>query len=209
MTTPEPYPRRRETDGHHDSNRIRTLGARRNAARRGALFPGLADLRGWAPSPRRPWASPSSATSSALRKAPVKWVPLGRVDRFSAGRDAPGDLRQPASASRGTAWRPTPASTSATRAATSGGRRDEGTQFLVLAVNCAHLGCPVAWFPQSGLFMCPCHGGVYYANGERASGPPPRGLFRCVWRVTRAGGSSSWRSRRRTIRPCRTPWNKA
>ena len=56
-------------------------------------------------------------------------------------------------------------------------------QFLVLAVNCAHLGCPVSWFPQSGLFMCPCHGGVYYANGERASGPPPRGLFHCVWRV--------------------------
>jgi Rieske Fe-S protein len=56
-------------------------------------------------------------------------------------------------------------------------------QFLILAVNCAHLGCPVSWFPQSGLFMCPCHGGVYYANGERASGPPPRGLFKCVWRI--------------------------
>ena len=50
-------------------------------------------------------------------------------------------------------------------------------------MNCAHLGCPVEWFPQSGLFMCPCHGGVYYADGERASGPPPRGLFACVWRV--------------------------
>jgi Rieske Fe-S protein len=56
-------------------------------------------------------------------------------------------------------------------------------QFLVLATNCAHLGCPVSWFPASGLFMCPCHGGVYYANGERASGPPPSGLFRCVWRI--------------------------
>ena len=66
------------------------------------------------------------------------------------------------------------------------GRRAKD-QFLVLAVNCAHLGCPVSWFPQSGLFMCPCHGGVYYANGERASGPPPRGLFHCVWRV-RDGG---------------------
>jgi Rieske Fe-S protein len=63
--------------------------------------------------------------------------------------------------------------------------QDEQKQdrFLVLAVNCAHLGCPVSWFPQSGLFMCPCHGGVYYATGERASGPPPRGLFHCVWRV--------------------------
>ncbi|HMF17658.1 MAG TPA: Rieske 2Fe-2S domain-containing protein [Gemmataceae bacterium] len=56
-------------------------------------------------------------------------------------------------------------------------------QFLIFAINCAHLGCPVTWFPQSGLFMCPCHGGVYYENGEHASGPPPRGLFHCVWRV--------------------------
>jgi Rieske Fe-S protein len=61
-------------------------------------------------------------------------------------------------------------------------------KFLVLAVNCAHLGCPVSWFQESGLFMCPCHGGVYYANGERASGPPPRGLYRCVYRVTRNRG---------------------
>ena len=62
-------------------------------------------------------------------------------------------------------------------------RRVATDQFQVFAINCTHLGCPVRWFPESGLFMCPCHGGVYYANGERASGPPPRGLFRCVWRV--------------------------
>jgi menaquinol-cytochrome c reductase iron-sulfur subunit len=45
-----------------------------------------------------------------------------------------------------------------------------------LCVNCMHLGCPVRWFPQSGLFMCPCHGGAYYRDGSRASGPPERGL---------------------------------
>ena len=61
-------------------------------------------------------------------------------------------------------------------------------RFLVLAVNCAHLGCPVSWFQESGLFMCPCHGGVYYANGERASGPPPRGLFRYDYGVTSVRG---------------------
>jgi Rieske Fe-S protein len=55
--------------------------------------------------------------------------------------------------------------------------------FLVLSMNCAHLGCPVSWFPQSGLFLCPCHGGVYYEDGERASGPPPRGMFPCDWEV--------------------------
>jgi len=56
-------------------------------------------------------------------------------------------------------------------------RRITGEQFQVFAVNCAHLGCPVRWFPQSGLFMCPCHGGAYYRDGSRASGPPERGLF--------------------------------
>lgn len=47
----------------------------------------------------------------------------------------------------------------------------------VFAVNCAHLGCPVRWFSQSRLFLCPCHGGAYYEDGSRASGPPERGLF--------------------------------
>jgi Rieske Fe-S protein len=56
-------------------------------------------------------------------------------------------------------------------------RRISEKQFQVFAINCAHLGCPVRWFPQSGLFMCPCHGGAYYADGSRASGPPERGLF--------------------------------
>ena len=76
-------------------------------------------------------------------------------------------------------------------------------QFLVFAMNCAHLGCPVTWFPQSGLFMCPCHGGVYYEDGERASGPPPRGLFQL--RLARPR-RRSWRSRHPTCPRCRTRW---
>jgi Rieske Fe-S protein len=31
--------------------------------------------------------------------------------------------------------------------------------------------------------MCPCHGGVYYEDGSRASGPPPRGLFEYDYKV--------------------------
>jgi Rieske Fe-S protein len=62
-------------------------------------------------------------------------------------------------------------------------RREGAAQFKVFAVNCAHLGCPVRWFPQSQLFMCPCHGGVYYADGSRASGPPERGLFTYDWQI--------------------------
>jgi Rieske Fe-S protein len=62
-------------------------------------------------------------------------------------------------------------------------RRESSDQFRVFAINCAHLGCPVRWFPQSQLFMCPCHGGVYYADGSRASGPPERGLFTYNWKI--------------------------
>jgi len=62
-------------------------------------------------------------------------------------------------------------------------RNLDGQKFQVFAINCAHLGCPVRWFPQSNLFMCPCHGGVYYADGSQAAGPPPRGLFEYHYRV--------------------------
>jgi menaquinol-cytochrome c reductase iron-sulfur subunit len=62
-------------------------------------------------------------------------------------------------------------------------RNLDGQSFQVFAINCAHLGCPVRWFPQSNLFMCPCHGGVYYADGSNAAGPPPRGLFQYQHKV--------------------------
>jgi menaquinol-cytochrome c reductase iron-sulfur subunit len=112
------------------------------------------------------------------RRPPVQWVDLGPVKDFLVDEtrmvtfDNP--LRQP--------WDGITAETGV-YVRYQGPNLPERQQFLVFAVNCAHLGCPVSWFPQSGLFMCPCHGGVYYANGARASGPPPRGLFHCLWRV--------------------------
>ena len=62
-------------------------------------------------------------------------------------------------------------------------RRVDDQTFQVFAINCAHLGCPVRWFPQSSLFMCPCHGGAYYQDGSRASGPPERGLFQYRYKI--------------------------
>ncbi|MBV8816210.1 MAG: Rieske 2Fe-2S domain-containing protein [Verrucomicrobia bacterium] len=56
-------------------------------------------------------------------------------------------------------------------------KRLSGQDFKVFAINCTHLGCPVRWFEQSKLFLCPCHGGAYYEDGSRAAGPPPRGLY--------------------------------
>lgn len=113
-----------------------------------------------------------------IKKREEIWVDLGPITGFPVGQtrlatfDNP--IRQP--------WDGMTAHTGVyVRNLGAEGKGKE--KFQVFAINCAHLGCPVTWFPQAGLFMCPCHGGVYYENGDRASGPPPRGLFACVWRL--------------------------
>jgi quinol---cytochrome c reductase iron-sulfur subunit, bacillus type len=55
--------------------------------------------------------------------------------------------------------------------------------FQIFNVNCTHLGCPVNWQAEAQIFLCPCHGGVYYADGTVAGGPPPRPLFEREWQV--------------------------
>jgi menaquinol-cytochrome c reductase iron-sulfur subunit len=62
-------------------------------------------------------------------------------------------------------------------------RRVGDEQFIAFSVNCTHLGCPVRWLPNANLFMCPCHGGVYYGDGAVAAGPPPHPLPRYPVRV--------------------------
>ena len=62
-------------------------------------------------------------------------------------------------------------------------RHIDGGKFQVFAINCTHLGCPVRWFPGSRLFLCPCHGGAFYEDGTRASGPPPRSLYEYKYKV--------------------------
>jgi quinol---cytochrome c reductase iron-sulfur subunit, bacillus type len=62
-------------------------------------------------------------------------------------------------------------------------RRMEGDKFQIFAINCTHLGCPVRWFQESHLFMCPCHGGAFYEDGSHASGPPPRGLYEYKYKI--------------------------
>lgn len=62
-------------------------------------------------------------------------------------------------------------------------RRDSEEQFKAFAVNCTHLGCPVRWIQDASLFLCPCHGGVFYSDGRVAGGPPPRPLVEYQVRV--------------------------
>src|SRR6201982_42883 len=103
----------------------------------------------------------------------LSWVPLGSVSNFPEGETRMATFRNPF-------VMPTDGKTVDTACWV---RRVAGDRFQVFAINCAHLGCPVRWFPQSGLFMCPCHGGSYYRDGSRASGPPERGLFEYSYKI--------------------------
>lgn len=115
----------------------------------------------------------SAARSGSSYKS---WVSVGAVDSFPIGQTRLAYYKNPYAR----AWDGQTDNTACYV------RRMGAKQFQVFAVNCAHLNCPVRWFPESQLFMCPCHGGVYYADGSRASGPPPRGLFTYDWKI--AGG---------------------
>jgi len=58
----------------------------------------------------------------------------------------------------------------------------------ILSNSCAHLGCPVRWFPEKQLYLCPCHGGLYDINGGWVGGPPPRGMYRYTEAEIRENG---------------------
>ena len=127
----------------------------------------------------------------------LAWIDLGDVGQFPAGETKLVNFRNPFT----TEWDGETANLPAyVRSAAPG-------QYTVFAVNCAHLGCPVRWFSESQLFMCPCHGGVYYADGSRASGPPERGLFTYATRIENGhlqidAGQMPTLSNRASNKPC-------
>src|SRR3984893_10912043 len=114
-----------------------------------------------------------SSISRGRANGSLSWVPLGAIKDFPEGETRLATFRNPFVT-------PTDGKTVDTACWV---RRVAGEQVQVFAINWAHLGCPVRWFPQSGLFMCPCHGGAYYRDGSRASGPPERGLFEYQYKV--------------------------
>jgi menaquinol-cytochrome c reductase iron-sulfur subunit len=65
-------------------------------------------------------------------------------------------------------------------------RRESESKLVAFSAHCSHLGCPVRWEQNAQLFMCPCHGGVYYRDGSVAAGPPPKGLTQIEVRINKA-----------------------
>jgi menaquinol-cytochrome c reductase iron-sulfur subunit len=64
-------------------------------------------------------------------------------------------------------------------------RRESENIFIAFSAHCTHLGCPVRWEEKAQLFMCPCHGGVYYKDGTVAAGPPPKPLTKIEIRINK------------------------
>lgn len=108
-----------------------------------------------------------------IEKTPRFWRPVGPLEKFEVGATVEvafvdsSPLPWAGIAARTAAWL----------------RRDNEESFTAFSVDCTHLGCPVRWLPDAELFLCPCHGGVYYENGNVASGPPPKPLPRYPVRV--------------------------
>ncbi|MEO7084029.1 MAG: Rieske 2Fe-2S domain-containing protein [Gemmatimonadaceae bacterium] len=102
------------------------------------------------------------------------WRDVGPVDQFEIGSTVQVTIDSPAAndwagvSERMGAWL----------------RRVNATDFAAFSINCTHLGCPVRWMQSANLFMCPCHGGVFYADGTVAAGPPEQPLAHHLVRVS-------------------------
>ncbi len=111
--------------------------------------------------------------SPLLQPTPQVWRRLGAVQDFRIGEtvetayEDPSPLPWAGQTARTAVWL----------------RRTGQTSFVAFAVNCTHLGCPVSWQAEAELFLCPCHGGVYYADGRVAGGPPPHPLTQYETRI--------------------------
>jgi len=108
-----------------------------------------------------------------FRKVQQGWVTVGRTGDFEIGKTVNVKFTD----SSPLPWAGITAKSAAWL------RRVSETEFIAFSVNCTHLGCPVRWLADAELFMCPCHGGVYYKDGTVAAGPPPLPLVRYPVRV--------------------------
>jgi len=108
-----------------------------------------------------------------FEKTAREWRSVGPIDRFPAGQTVEVSFEDASPQP----WAGVSAETGAWL------QRSSATEFVAFSLNCSHLGCPVRWRADAKLFMCPCHGGIYYSNGSVAAGPPPRGLTRYPVRI--------------------------
>jgi menaquinol-cytochrome c reductase iron-sulfur subunit len=109
--------------------------------------------------------------SPMLRRFPPVWREVGPLEQFPVGATVQinvvtsGGLPWDGPAKRVGAWL----------------RRNNESNFTV------------RWIVSAELFMCPCHGGVYYKDGDVAAGPPPQPLQQFPVRVQDGQVQVQWK----------------
>ena len=101
-----------------------------------------------------------------FREEAEEWQAVGAVDGFETGATVKVSFREPTALP----WAGYVANNAAWL------RRRNEQEFIAFSLYCSHLGCPIRWEAGAQLFMCPCHGGIFYADGTVASGPPRAAL---------------------------------
>lgn len=96
------------------------------------------------------------------------WIPLGPLESFDVGKPTLVNFTR----STVNGWE---------RTANSYGVfvvRNTAQDVVVFSNICTHLGCRVNWNDEQKTYICPCHDGIFAADGSIVRGPQPRPLDR-------------------------------
>lgn len=96
----------------------------------------------------------------------AKWLTLGPVAGLTPGKPA----GFPISRKIRDGW------TESTHTEVAYAVTHDGQNVKVFSNVCTHLGCRVSWHEERGIFICPCHDGLFSVDGKVLGGPPPRPL---------------------------------
>ncbi len=107
-----------------------------------------------------------SLIGPAFRKKPKKWARVARVGSLPVGQ--PTVLSFTDQTSEGYLRETVVRNVWAVRRSTA--------DVTVYSPICPHLGCRYDWEPNSGRFLCPCHGSLFSLDGKVLAGPAPRPL---------------------------------
>jgi len=110
--------------------------------------------------------------SPFLEKKERAWQDMGPLYKYELDTTVAVELEDPS-----------PLRWAGRTARTSAWLRRSETGFTAFSVHCTHLGCPVNWVDGGKIFLCPCHGGVFDAEGNPVGGPPTYPLQRHHVRV--------------------------
>ena len=106
------------------------------------------------------------------RRGKAEWVPVGSADVLGKEERQAVEM----SFERVDGWH----RSRQTRRVVVGKEKGE---WLVFSTECTHVGCGVTWSAEKRQFLCPCHGGVFNADGTVHTPPPTRPLPRLEARV--------------------------